>query len=666
MDPRPPSSPAANLIEKFRSRLSPGFLARYQLVRLLGRGGMGSVFHARQVDPPQEVAIKFMSGSLMEGDDTEARFRNEAKALEGLSHPNLVQVLDSGKDGDVPFIVFEFIPGETLKDLLLRERRLDPFRALELVKGMLRGLQVAHNSGIIHRDIKAENILIDAQGTARVADFGIAKSDQPQHTKTGVIIGTPAYMAPEQAMGHTLTPRADIYSTGIVLFELLTGQLPFGEENSMQTMMAHIHQPVPAPSYLVEGLPLLLDDLVGGALAKAPADRYPSSGAFLLALDRTLDHLRQVGFSPRAQSTSATSNPVTKDSQTRVVHLEASSASIPRGSLGPGSSGTQVRSSLSLADAGLGSTATPLSPSPTGSGSLSQSGVRVLASTLGKSQVKAGPKAEEKFPPWLPAVLGVGLLILGIGTWSFFASGDSPEGPPEAQEELGSRDAEAVYSLIQDISRSLDRPERARVYLEDLPGKVPREASFLALEALRRLEKLGHLDDLSDPIRQARLETQAALGDPGSMFELVAGALELSQEGKIRALKSLSQGLTRKHGLSEEDQEILSEALWDLDPGRGSNQPDLNLAVFAVAEALGTPYDAERLAGYLERGDRQSQVSRVGEAAFDALKALANRGNARATEILSQNPTKTGLELSDDEKLEAIRSIHKRFESESN
>src|SRR5918912_4174512 len=205
---------------------------RYELEELLGTGGMSSVFKARDTLLEREVALKVLHQHFTEDEQYVERFRREARAVASLSHPNIVTILDRGEDEGRQFLVFELVEGRTLAELLQEEGRLPVPRALEIAIQVARGLGFAHEHGLVPRDVKPQNVILNGDGRAKVTDFGIARSLEVQGvTQDGMVLGTSNYIAPEQARGGEVDPRTDVYSLGVVLYELLTGDVPFSGES---------------------------------------------------------------------------------------------------------------------------------------------------------------------------------------------------------------------------------------------------------------------------------------------------------------------------------------------------------------------------------------------------------------------------------------------------
>jgi eukaryotic-like serine/threonine-protein kinase len=254
---------------------------RYELEALVGSGGMSDVFraHDRQLD--RRVAIKILHERYVGDPEYLERFRREARAVARLSHPNIVTVIDRGGSDGRQFIVFEHVDGENLKELVQRTGRLPVRRALELALGVADGLAFAHQHGLVHRDVKPQNVLLSREGEVKVTDFGIARSLHVEHgvTQTGTVLGTGEYLAPEQASGKPVSPATDVYSLGVVLWELLAGEVPFVGENFVAVALRHVNEPVPSLHERRPDVSPRLASAVERALAKDPASRFPSMAA---------------------------------------------------------------------------------------------------------------------------------------------------------------------------------------------------------------------------------------------------------------------------------------------------------------------------------------------------------------------------------------------------
>jgi eukaryotic-like serine/threonine-protein kinase len=266
---------------------------RYELEELVGSGGMSSVYRARDTLLERLVALKILHAQYTGDDEYVERFRREARAVARLSHPNIVTVIDRGEDSGRQFIVFEYVDGENLKDYIGRTGPLAVRRALELGIEMARALSFAHQHGLVHRDVKPQNVLLNGDGEAKVTDFGIARSLDVEQgmTQTGTVLGTSNYIAPEQASGQRITQQTDVYSLGVVMFELLTGDLPFPGDNFVTVAMKHINEPPPNLLERRPDVPMRLAFAVDRALAKNPAERFGSMAEFAQELQACLSEL---------------------------------------------------------------------------------------------------------------------------------------------------------------------------------------------------------------------------------------------------------------------------------------------------------------------------------------------------------------------------------------
>src|SRR4051812_44309998 len=257
---------------------------RYRVLRRVGSGGMADVVCAEDLQLGRNVAIKLLHRRFAQDEEFVERFRREASSAAGLQHPNVVAVYDRGAWDDTYYIAMEYLEGRTLKKLVQDEAPLAPARAIDLTIQILRAARFAHKRGIIHRDLKPHNVIVDAEGRAKVTDFGIAKAGASDMTQTGSIMGTAQYLSPEQAQGHAVSAQSDIYSVGIILYEMLTGRVPFEGESAVTIALKQVsEQPVP-PSQLNPAVTPALEAAVMRALEKDPAQRYPDADAFIAAL----------------------------------------------------------------------------------------------------------------------------------------------------------------------------------------------------------------------------------------------------------------------------------------------------------------------------------------------------------------------------------------------
>ncbi|MBV9734481.1 MAG: protein kinase [Acidisphaera sp.] len=266
-------------------------LGKYEIRSVLGRGAMGTVYEGFDPIIERKVAVKTVrlpDAADSEAQDELARFRREAQAAGRLHHPNIVGVFDYGETGELAYIVMEFVDGHTLKSVLDKQERFSPAETVRVMEGLLAGLQYSHERGVVHRDIKPANVILTAAGDVKIADFGIARIESSSMTQAGTVLGTPAYMSPEQFMGQTVDLRTDIYSSGVVLYQLLTGERPF--EGSMTAIMHKaLNTAPPRPSELSVTAPPAFDAVVGKAMAKRPEERYASAVAFAAAIRGALE-----------------------------------------------------------------------------------------------------------------------------------------------------------------------------------------------------------------------------------------------------------------------------------------------------------------------------------------------------------------------------------------
>ena len=278
---------------------------RYELDGVVGRGGMAEVYRARDLRLDRTVAIKTLRADLARDQTFQARFGREAQSAASLNNPSIVAVYDTGEDLStgvpIPFIVMEFVDGRTVRDLLIEGHRLLPERTLEIVSGVLRALEYSHQAGIVHRDIKPGNVMVTRNGDIKVMDFGIARamSDaQSTMTQTAQVIGTAQYLSPEQARGERVDARSDLYSTGCLMYELLTGRPPFTGDSPVAIAYQHVREnPIP-PSRLDPSLPSWADSIVLKAMAKSPNDRYQSAAEMQADIQRAASGMQVAAAVP--------------------------------------------------------------------------------------------------------------------------------------------------------------------------------------------------------------------------------------------------------------------------------------------------------------------------------------------------------------------------------
>lgn len=259
---------------------------RYELGEPIGEGNFSITYRATDTVLGRDVAVKVLRDQYASHEAFATRFENEARAAARISHPNVVQVFDYGRDDGTIYIVMQYVPGPSLKDYIREEGPLTVEEAVGFGRQMLDGLAAIHAAGIVHRDVKPQNVLLTDTHQVKVTDFGIARLGGADAglTEAGTAIGTAAYMAPEQASGGEITPSSDLYSAGVVLYEMLTGRLPFPGDNPVQVMYRHVNELPPPPRMINRAIPIALEAVILKSLAKAPADRYPNATAMRDAL----------------------------------------------------------------------------------------------------------------------------------------------------------------------------------------------------------------------------------------------------------------------------------------------------------------------------------------------------------------------------------------------
>ena len=265
---------------------------RYRVLEKIGAGGMADVYCAEDMHLGRKVAMKLLHSRFAQDQEFVERFRREASSAAGLQHPNVVGVYDRGEFDDTYYIAMEYCEGESLKQLIVREAPIDPARAIAITKQILVATRFAHRRNVIHRDLKPHNVILDDEDNVKVTDFGIARAGASDITEVGTIMGTAQYLSPEQAQGQPVTEASDLYSIGVVLFELLTARAPFGGDSPVAVALQHVNQPAPSPRELQPSVPPELEAVVLKALAKDPAARYPDADSFIKALQGVEERLQ--------------------------------------------------------------------------------------------------------------------------------------------------------------------------------------------------------------------------------------------------------------------------------------------------------------------------------------------------------------------------------------
>jgi beta-lactam-binding protein with PASTA domain len=279
---------------------------RYEVLSRIGTGGMADVYLARDQLLGRQVAVKLLHHRFAEDQEFVERFRREASSAASLSHPNVVAIFDRGEWDGTYYIAMEYLPGRPLKTVVREQSPLDPISAIDIVVQILHAARFAHSRGVIHRDLKPHNVILDEEGRAKVTDFGIARAGVSDMTLTGSIMGTAQYLSPEQARGQAVSAASDIYAVGIVLYELLTGAVPFDGETAVTIALKQVSATPPPPSAMNAAVPPELDAVVLRALAKNPAERFADANEFLAALE----YVRQLLTGEIAHGLGAGNGPV--------------------------------------------------------------------------------------------------------------------------------------------------------------------------------------------------------------------------------------------------------------------------------------------------------------------------------------------------------------------
>ena len=266
------------------------FGGKYKILKRIAKGGMGAVYLAQHAQTGQQVAVKILTEEFSKMPGIQGRFKREASATGRLEHPNIVATIEMAQEESWTYIVMEYVDGGSLIDLIMKEKKIAPVRTVEIMSDILAGLHHAHQRGVIHRDIKPANVLLTSQGRAKVIDFGLAKDAEAQTilTLSGNVVGTPAYMAPEQAKGEGSGPAADLYSCGILTFLMLTGRKPFEGKSLVDTLNKQIYDPLPSIREASPEVPQALEEAVKKMSAKDPTARHRSPAVAIVALRKAV------------------------------------------------------------------------------------------------------------------------------------------------------------------------------------------------------------------------------------------------------------------------------------------------------------------------------------------------------------------------------------------
>lgn len=294
---------------------------RYRVETPIATGGMSTVYRGLDIRLDRPVALKVMDNRYSGDHQFLTRFQREARAIARLKHPGLVAIYDQGNDATHPFLVMEFVDGGTLRELLRERGPMPPHAVAAVLRPVLGGLGVAHRAGLVHRDIKPENVLISDDGEVKLVDFGLVRAiAEAGITSTSVILGTAGYLSPEQVEGGPIGPRSDVYSAGIMAFELLTGTTPFRGDNVLSVAHQRLDHDVPAPSSVIDGVPVEFDEFIARATARNPDDRFGDAVAMGAELEAIADELDLPAFRVPAPRTSAQHLAATVHQRRRAEH----------------------------------------------------------------------------------------------------------------------------------------------------------------------------------------------------------------------------------------------------------------------------------------------------------------------------------------------------------
>ena len=426
---------------------------RYRVLRRIADGGMATVYLAVDERLDREVALKVMRAHLVHDESFVTRFRREARSSASLSHPNVVAVFDQGEDDGNVFLAMEYVPGQTLREVLRAEGPLSPRAALDVLEPVLLALAEAHSKGLIHRDVKPENVILNTNGTVKVADFGLARavSSHTMTSSSGLLLGTVAYLSPEQVESGVADPRSDVYAAGLVLFEMLTGTKAFTGDTAIHVAYQHVHGGVPVPSARVPELPAELDELVAVATARDPDQRPADAAAFLALVRRTRTTLSLEALDARPEGAAA-----------------AAAASVP----------------TSTAALPLHGTGQPASGAATGVVTRPRSDTTAMSIPSPPLQgvVVAGPHRRPR--RWWPAVLG-SALVAALTAWFFFLG---PGATATVPSVVGRAQAEAVdavraASLQPSVSETFDEkvPAGQVVSVDPAAGRTVQRGTQVSL-----------------------------------------------------------------------------------------------------------------------------------------------------------------------------------------
>jgi len=441
---------------------------RYDVLRRIARGGMATVYLASDRRLDRHVALKVMHPHLADGADVVARFRREARAAARLAHPGIVAVLDQGVDGETNYLTMEFVAGHTLRTEIAGHGSLRLGRALEITSAVLDALAAAHRAGLVHRDVKPENVLLAVDGRIKVADFGLARAvSEATVASTGTLLGTVAYLSPEIVSSGEANASADVYAVGVVLYEMLTGRPPFTGATPIQVAYRHVHEDVPAPSDAVAWLPMEVDDLVAALTARDTAVRPKDAAAALALVRRTL-----AGLDSRAQALRA-NVPGRPELLVPVEALEHELADLDAGDdeRDPRDGSGAEHDATTALDRGPGTGTIALPIGAVGRPGAATGRIDDVEPPAGAAT--APPRRRRRGLAWFLGILLVLLAIGAAGAWYFLLGPGSPVTVPPLTGER----SEVAETALTDLDLEVTSTERfddvapAGTVLEVDPGE---------------------------------------------------------------------------------------------------------------------------------------------------------------------------------------------------
>jgi beta-lactam-binding protein with PASTA domain/tRNA A-37 threonylcarbamoyl transferase component Bud32 len=575
---------------------------RYRVTSRLADGGMATVYLALDERLDREVALKVMRAHLVHDESFVSRFRREARSAAALSHPNVVAVYDQGEDDGQMFLAMEYVPGQTLRDVLTDEGPLSPRAALDVLESLLLALAEAHEKGLIHRDVKPENVIISENGTVKVADFGLARavSSQTETSSSGMLLGTVAYLSPEQVERGVADARSDVYAAGLVLFEMLTGGKAFTGDTPIHVAYQHVHTGVPAPSSRVAGLPPALDDLVAVATARDPDERPDDARELLELVRRTRESLAPEVLDVRPAGAAALAAAAVPTAATAALPVDH-----------PG--GTDVATTPHT-----DTTAMSVPPAPLEG---------VVVGGDGGGGTGGGRR-------WWPAVLASALVLALVGWFFLLGPGSmvtvpSVEGRPQDQAVAALEGAGLGASVREDFSEDVEKGTVVEV--DPAVGSEVRKGSDVAVVVSKGPERYDVPDVVGSTLAEAttRLEeVNLARGEVTEEYD------EQVPEGQVLSTAP-DVGSSQKPGT--EVALVVSRGRQPIDvtdwTGKDATQAakalsDLGLAVDATAQEnsdtvpKGRVISQDPQGGTLYRGDTVTLVVSKGPVMVDVPKVI--------------------------------------------